>query len=316
MATKISTEDLRALVDKKAISGVVLIRNYSTQLTKGNKEYITGELVSGDMMSFKAWNSSPAFITLKTEDLTNKTALISGIFDNYNGVWSIILESIQVNNEFDVSDFLTVKYDADAYAKQLETVSKQYVSDYMKSFMDKVLFKNDAVMEKFKIEFAASSHHDNCKSGLLAHTYKVVANLSNILVMYPNLYKCINKSDSQQILDMLYAGALLHDIGKIDEMHLGVYQPCSVVTHRILGIEYIYGYKDELIKQYSEDWFYNFVSIFVQHHGAYDDKCRSLYAYIVHQADLLDSRMSLISQMKESLPDKIKVDDMILSYFK
>ena len=29
-------------------------------------------------------------------------------------------------------------------------------------------------MTRFKVEFAAMSHHDNCKGGLLAHTYKVL----------------------------------------------------------------------------------------------------------------------------------------------
>ena len=81
-------------------------------------------------------------------------------------------------------------------------------------------------------------------------------------------------------------------------MKLGVYQPCSKVTHRYLGIEMIN--KTHFVEAYGEDRWLDLVSIFLQHHGEYEDKCRTALAYIVHKVDCFDADMSFLSQSKEN----------------
>ena len=293
-----------------AVNGVALIKDYTIQLTKTGSEYVTGTLMSGETISFKAWSNSSAFTQLKANDFSNVPSLILGSFDEYNGVVSIIVSNVTAVEGFTLDQFLPVKYNADAYFKGLRGICEKVVSEKGLVFLDTILFKNDEVVKRFCIEFAAKSHHDNCKSGLLAHTYKVVSNTVFLMSQYSGLVQ-----NSQDIKDLLVIGAVLHDLGKIWEMNLGTYQPCSVVTHRYLGAEYIGRYKDKLVESYNIDWYYNLISIFLQHHGEFDDDCRSVYAQIIHTADLLDADFTTLASAIESAVDKrIKFRDKYLSF--
>lgn len=90
---------------------------------------------------------------------------------------------------------------------------------------------------------------------------------------------------------------MFHDLGKIREMNLGVYQNCSKVTHRFLGIEYLAQLKEMIVTSYSEEWYYDLVSILLQHHGEWGDPCKTLVSYIVSKVDLFESQMTLIPQL-------------------
>lgn len=286
----LTAEQLKVGVNGAPVSGIALVRGYSIQLTKNGKEYIQGTIESGAQLPFKAWGNSVAFQKLKDSEFSNVATFISGNYDNYGGVLSIIATDVTAVDCDDISPFLPVRYSEDSYWQALKALFDSKVSDKAKAIANKVLFENDEVAKAFKIEYAASSHHDCCKSGLLAHTYKVLANLSNMLMIY-------NFANNQDRLDLLYFGALVHDIGKTKEMNLGVYQKCSSVTHRYLGIEMMD--KDAIVEAYGTDWWLDLVSIFLQHHGEFDDKCRTLPAYIIHTVDMLDSRMTDLVQALE-----------------
>lgn len=273
------------------IDGLILIRNYSIQLTKNGKEYATGVLQSGIQIGFKAWNNSSAFSKLKNEEYTAQVCRITGTAEEYQGVVSITLNDVQAVQWDDMSVFLEERYPTDAYWNALKGLFCSKASEKISAIANTVLFENELVASRFKLEFAAQTHHDNCKSGLLAHTYKVVVNVINILTTYPTL------ASTQDEKDLILFGALVHDIGKIAEMKLGVYQKASVVTHRYLGIEFLD--KDAIVSAYNEDWWYELVSIMLQHHGEFDDKCRSVAAYVVHCADILDSRLTDLVQAME-----------------
>ena len=308
----ITQEMLQRNNGKNPVQGVILCRNYSIQLTKTGKEYVQGELYSGVGVPFKAWSTSSAFNHLKNEDFSNTPVYISGTFDDYGGTQSIVVDTVQAVSDFNPEDFLPIKYNIDAYFTALINLTKSKVSEKAFSLLDKVLFSNQGVAERFKVEFAAMSHHDNCKGGLLAHTYKVVNNSIFILNSYQQLTK-----GSQDYVDLIIVGATLHDIGKIFELNFGNYQPCSVVTHRYLGIELIQDLKSDIIESYNEKWYYDLVSIFLQHHGEFDDDYRSLAALIIHKADILDSEFTSVvtaleNPVHSSAGDKIKFRDKYL----
>lgn len=314
----ISEEMLKKGQNKEAVSGVILVNSYNTALTKNGNEYITGQLQSGINIPFKAWGNTSAFTELKNNDYNNVPSYISGSFDTFGGTVSITIDSINAVDGFTPDMFFQIKYNADAYLDALKTLTFKRMTEKAQKYANKILFDNTEVLERFKVEFAASSHHDNCKSGLLAHTYKMCANMNHIFNLYPNIIKKANPENPSDFQDVCMLGALLHDIGKIDEMEFGVYQPISRVTHRYLGTEMISPYKDEIIKDYSEVWYYDLISIMLQHHGEYGDDCKTLCSFIVHEADNLDAKFTLIEQLLEnpteaSAGKKIKVDSKVLN---
>lgn len=287
-------------------NGIALIKDYNVALTKNGKEYIQGKIQSGVAVPFKAWGNSKAFSELKTKDYTNVPVYIISSGDDFGGVSSLIVDTVVAVEGFTSDQFLPVKYNIDGFFKALVNLLKSgVVSDKCWDLMEKTFFSNTEIIERFKLEFAATSHHDNCKGGLLAHTYKVVSLMQHSLGFYSMLVKCKNENGdymtNQDMIDLMYYSALMHDVGKIWEMNFGVYQPnTQVVTHRYMIIEYMQQFREEIISIYDEAWWYEFVSAMLQHHGEFADPPRSLVALILHKVDCFDSDLTLISQCLES----------------
>lgn len=285
----ISKEMLTNPQDGKLVSGYILCRNYNVSYTKNNKEYILGTLQNDAEISFKVWDSSEAFPIMRESQLMNTVIYIEGVFNNYNNMYSVLINRISVPVEpVDISSFMPSKYNVDMCLDCLKAIVKANVTEKGLAIANKNLFDNQDLIDEFKIEFAAAYYHDNCKGGLIAHTYKVILLTVHILDMYKSF---VESSDAK---DIIILGALFHDIGKIKEMHFGVYTPEAKVTHRYLGIEMID--RESFIEAYGEDGWYELVSVFLQHHGEFEDNCRTLSAYIVHKADCLDAEMTLIEQ--------------------
>lgn len=284
----------------EAIYGVCLIKGYSVKLTKTNKEYIEGQLQSGSIINFKAWGTSSAFAKLKSENYEIIPALVQGNFDEYNGNVSIVLNDVVAVEGFTADQFLEEKYNSEAFLNGVKQIISTSVSAKGIELVNKVLFNNEALLSKFAVEFAASYHHDNCKSGLLAHTYKGLCLIPWVLSTYPSL-SCNATVDGGLIkstdrVDLLYIGYLLHDIGKVQEMHTGVYTPISFLTHRVLGLDLLFEFKSDIIEAYGELWFRELEAILVQHHGEYDDKCRTVSSYIIHKIDCFEANMQNLTQ--------------------
>lgn len=305
----ITNETLKDLNANSNVEGAILCKSYSIALTKNGKEYITGTLQSGVEIPFKIWGDAPAFMKLKTEEYTNQVVYVVGSVNDFQGTRSIIVTEIQAITDYTIDNFLPTKYDVEAYLAGLKQMVSTYGSEKCMELANEVLFNNAERIEAFKIEFAAKSHHDNCKGGLLAHTYKVVS----FVGYFTKLYRFFETQDD---IDLVIFGALVHDIGKLQEMHLGVYTKESFVTHRYLGIEMMP--KDKIVSLYSEEWWLKLVSIFLQHHGEFEDKCKTKEAYIVNQADLLDANMTFLIQSMENpiiseAGKRVKVDNTFLT---
>lgn len=290
-----------------AVSGIILLKDVVRATTKNGKPFFHGSVCSGTDISFKAWDNSEAFKMLEREDLAGKVVYISGNWNEYMGVFSIILDTVMTNAELvaiDPMNFIESKYNIDAYWLGLQNIMKSTLTEKGMLLANKFLFENEEVANAFKVEFAAKSHHDNCKAGLLAHTYKVCYLMQVTL----NLYKDIVDKD------LVMLGVLLHDIGKIKEMHMGVYQPCSKVTHRFLGIEMLE--KDLIVENYGEDWYYELVSIMLQHHGEWGDPCKTVSARLVNLVDEFEAKAMLIKQAVDISDNcgTINIDGQYLSY--
>lgn len=306
MQELLTQSKLQKITSGASYNGVILVKEYSVALTKNGKEYIQGKLQSGVAVSFKAWGTSKAFTELKNNDYSNIPAYIVATGDNYGGQDSLILDNVVAVEGFTADQFLPVKYNIDGYFDALKKLmSSGIVSEKCMYLLNKVFFDNTEIVERFKLEFAATSHHDNCKGGLLAHTYKVVSLMKHTLGYYPMLTKRKDENGnfvfSQDMADLMYFSALLHDLGKIWEMNFGVYQPdTGVVTHRYMVVEYMQPYRDEIIGLYGATWWYMFVSAMLQHHGEFADPPKSLVALALHKVDCFDSDMTLISQCLEN----------------
>lgn len=299
--------------DGELVSGVVLIKGYSQKVTKAGKPYIDGFLQSGVIVPFKIWDGNPLLSEFLKYDYTNTPCQINGTFNVYQGTTSIILNAVYPTEEYSPEQFFEVKYNASLYTNALIDACNSVLSTKGVALLNQILFSNSKLMERFTKEFAASGHHDNCLSGLLAHTYKVVCLMSWVLATYSKIVSKPDGTIDADKKDLLIIGAVLHDIGKVDEMKFGVYQPLSTVTHRVLGLDYLFDNKDAIIGTYNEKWYRDLQSIIVEHHGEFGDPCRSVVAYVTHKADMFDCQMTMLEQTidaatSQGISDKVYVD--------
>ncbi len=276
--------------DGDELSGVVYMTEYHEK-QGASRKYMEGTIYIREKIPFKMWQG-PAFTMITKKDFTDKPIFVKGTV------------SKQYNN-FNITDVAEV--DETTFPKEnfkkISPYKIEILDDIFKGILKKNLThkgfelinslmemdKEDGIYSKFKTNYAASSHHDNCEGGLLAHTYKCLNILENFYNIYPWMDNFGETMTSEDFKDLMFIGIAIHDVGKINEINEEVYFPESFNTHRIMGLEVLFEHKKEIIDAYSEHFYNVLVSILVGHHHEYGDKAKTLAAYLVHQIDCIDS---------------------------
>ena len=210
--THSTVAQLRALPpeEKRAFSGVFLLRKRTARTTKAGKEFLVVEL--GDKTgAFTAniWSDNPAmktFAALKEGD----AVAVEGVCDYYRDALS---PAIKNASACDIQSL--------AASGALEALVKTSPEDPEKLWAE-FLEMADSIRDEglrlvvretvlacesaFRNAFAAVSMHQAYRHGLLEHSVHVARCAKTLLPLYPSI-------DA----DLALAGALLHDVGKIEE---------------------------------------------------------------------------------------------------
>ncbi len=134
---------------------------------------------------------------------------------------------------------------------------------------------------------AAIRHHGAITGGLLEHT----VNVATIAKRFSQLYPC-NSS-------LVLAGALLHDIGKLEELEerpgAGLTSLGRMVGHIILGTQYVQKQAQQL-DHLDQTILSDVLHIILAHHGTLafgSPVCpATIEALIVHQADVAEAQLT------------------------
>lgn len=300
---------LKDMADNEPVSGLFLIKDYSRKSAKNGSYYMDGIVQCKEPLSFKAWGSSDAFDTLSSENLAGKVVYGVCKVNLYGGVVSLILDAVTVadltGTGITSGDFFTAKYDGDKYFAAIENLLLKGVDKNTLGIYHMLI---DGVKDRFLTEFAAKSFHDNCRGGLVAHTYKVMY-MARLLKFYPEILRI------EGDLNLLYLGMAIHDIGKVMEYTDGAITGIGkIVSHHTFGVEMLMSKKSEIVSVKGEDFFYRLCAIVEQHHGEYEETPRTVEAYIIHLMDKLESSLQLLDQKLEGLNrgDQIQIDTMKL----
>ena len=290
-------DDILKEVDGTVVRGLVLIQNYSLLPQKNGGQYINGYLQAKGQVAFKIWSdSSPnsAFQRLSTNPIKNKICSVSGKVNIFGGMTSLVLTDVNevptdVTEKLGISEasFMEDVYDVDELWNKMFAVLKKNCSDTAVKVFTQVL---SPLKGRFETEFAAIHHHDNCKNGLLAHTTKVLR-LATLIKMYPSLLERVSP-------DVLFIGCALHDIGKVFEYDSGVISDTGrMLSHHTFGVMHLLEYRDLIISSMGESFFYSMLSIVEQHHGEFEERPRTIAAYVIHKIDTLDSVFTTLDAM-------------------
>lgn len=283
------------------INGVYLIKNISVKLTNSNnKKYldITLSDKTGDINA-KLWDLKDDF---KNEFLENSLVYVKGSILSWQNTLQLKLESI--SNDFDkenidISDYVQcAPIDTNLMFDELYEFVNSFSNEDIKNILLEIL-----KIKKDKLLYypAAKSNHHSIKGGLLYHILSMIKLGESI----GNLYPIINK-------ELLFAGIILHDIEKTEEMtssDLGIVSTYTVegqmLSHLIQGITLV----DRVSNKVNAS---NEIKMLLQHmilSHHYEPEYGSpikpmiIEAELLHYIDVIDARMYDMKKILDNLEE-------------
>ena len=135
---------------------------------------------------------------------------VDGTVSTYQNELQMKITKLRRSNEGEYvpADYIpTTTRDINEMYKQVLGIIKAVKTPHIKALLENMLVKDKELAEKFKTHQAAMYVHHGFVGGLLEHTLSV----AEVALLLGARYKYVN-------LDLLAAGALLHDIGKVYEL--------------------------------------------------------------------------------------------------
>ena len=271
--------------------GVVLLKNFSQGTTASGKPKFIGTNENIEEAKFNVLNNTGAYEYFEQLLPDSKP---HPVWINYSlSKYGLVINNIMAVDGYNPEDFIFHKYNRKEISSSFVTsIKASGISDNAIAIIRAVLHTDvcDAVSIRLIYEYAAYSHHDNCATGLLAHMTKCIR-------LYNGIKGSYNFLSDQRTNDLMVISLALHDIGKIYEMHDGVYQRYSFLTHRGLGLEHLMPFKKMIVDLYDEEFFYMICSVLLQHHGEYGENPRTIYAMLVHMIDDMEAHLTSIDDI-------------------
>ena len=201
---------------------------------------------------------------------------------------SIITVKPCAPEDVDPSDYLPVsKVDTTAMFQDILAYIDAISSEPIKKLLT-AFFYDEKTADLFRRAPAAKGFHHIYLGGLLEHTLSVVRLLDHAAKHYPQLNR-----------DLLIAGGILHDIGKIYEFSydglIAYSDEGRMIGHLVMGMEMI-DKKIEAIPDFPVQLALELRHIILSHHGEFEfgspKRPKTLEALVIHFMDDLDAKVN------------------------
>lgn len=288
---------------------------FIVKFKKGIAPYVKGYSItliltdsSGKNLEYKYWGGHDENKVKEIYDLIklDSVVLLNGTVSVYNGKLQLIADSnfgtiIPLTPEqYNSSEFIMgAKKDVDLMYSTLLSKIDSISNDALKKLLQDIF---NEVGEKFKKHPGAIQIHHNWVGGLLEHTLEVIEHCETSIKLHPELDR-----------DLLITGAMLHDIGKLEELEVTSRikgsQKGQLIGHLVLGINYLYEkFKESDLDDLTKN---KLMHILVSHHGKLDygtpKEPMIPEALALYYADELSSKVAemigFINDSKDSTED-------------
>ncbi|ACH38683.1 3'-to-5' exonuclease YhaM [Citrifermentans bemidjiense Bem] len=285
--------------DRDLVEAVFLVKEKIVAMAKNGKPYLTLKLMdkSGEVDA-KVWdNADQVGALFDRNDFLEVRAKASV----YLGKMQLIVSELKKvpDDSVDLADFLPeTDRDIEAMVEELHAlvagVKDPDLARLLSSF-----FHDPELLAQYSVAPAAKGMHHVYLGGLLEHSLAVAKLVDAMVPLYPGLNR-----------DLLVAGALLHDVGKVREM---TYLRCfdysdegKLIGHITIGAEMLHeritalpGFPAELAMLLKH--------MILSHHGQYEygspKRPKTLEATILNYLDDLDSKINGIRTHIRKEPD-------------
>lgn len=280
------------LKPEQSVKGNYLCKYKQTLKNKNGKDYCTIRLQDKTgVVDGKIWSIHAGIEACEVDDVVY-----------IEGETLLYQDNMQLNinklakaevGTYELKEFIPhTKKDVDT----LETELFEFIEHIQNPFIKKVLeaiFYDEHIYSMFSMNGAAKTVHHAYLNGLLEHTVGV----AKIGEKLASLYEIANK-------DLVIAGCLLHDLGKIYELSAfpknDYTDEGQLLGHIMIGIEKLND-KIREIPDFPYEEGILLKHIVLAHHGEYEyaspKRPKCIEAMIVHLADHSDSKLKMMEEM-------------------
>lgn len=266
---------------------------------KNGKDYCSVKLQDRTgTIDGKIWNMHGGIGEFEIDDVVN----VEGETILFQDVLQLSINKIERAPEgtYDLKELIP---HTDKDISLLEKELFQFIDDIEHSFIKKLLeeiFYSEEVYSLFLQHSAAKSVHHAYLGGLLEHTISVTKLGAYLSDKYHGVHK-----------DLVIAGCLLHDIGKIYEISAfpknDYTDEGQMLGHIVMGTEIVSDFAKK-IPDFPKELLMLIKHIILSHHGEYEfaspKRPKCIEAMIVHLADNTDAKLKMIEEMLQNAPEQ------------
>lgn len=295
MEKKLFVEELK---EGDRLQDLFLIKTVKLGETRAGKPYLvltvmdkTGE-VSGPV-----WDNVPA---LQETCVAGEVVLVTGVVQSYRDTLQLRVDEVRrlPQTEIDLSNFYpasprNINEMADGVQDLVRSVSNPFLRKLLGHF-----FKKGDSWQNFQQAPAAKGIHHAYIGGLLEHSLSV-AKVADFLAQH---YEGVDRS-------LLIAGALLHDIGKLEELKISTGLVEYTVAgrlkgHLVIGSEMVAKAAAQ-IKDFPEELLEQLQHLVLSHHGRKEFGSptvpMTVEAFMLSFLDDLDAKMNVTEQLRRKM---------------
>jgi 3'-5' exoribonuclease len=279
-----------------SVTTFFLVCEKETRLTREGKPYLRLEL--GDRtgtIEAKMWDRfEEAAGTFERDDFVK----VQGRVELYRGKPQLSLERVRraEPGEIDPADFFPhTEKDVEALWSELREHIASVGNPWLRRLLEAVA-EDPEIAAKWKRAPAAKSLHHAYLGGLLEHVVSLCGLCRAVAARYP-------EADA----GLLLTGAILHDIGKIDELAyeraIGYTDEGQLLGHIVMALNLVTK-KMDAIEDFPRELKTLVRHLIVSHHGRYEFGSPRLPAFreavMLHYLDDLDSKMGAMAATFDS----------------
>jgi len=284
----------------QAVEDIFMVKAASRAETRAGKPYLIMTLMdrSGEIAG-RLWDNVDAFIGLCEP---GNLLEIYAQAQEYRGNLQLKIDSMQQADKDSLDPSLFIQGSKKNIAEMTKEI-RSLAASIKNPFYNKLLlafFDDDVFFKEFQKAPAAKTMHHAYLGGLLEHTLDV----SRLAEMLSGFYPALDR-------ELLLAGALLHDIGKIKEFAFDAYpfdytDRGRLVGHLVLGAEMIQE-KINTLPEFPEDLSTRLQHLVLSHHGRYEFGSPTLpmvsEAFVLNFLDDLDAKLNFVGRLEEQAPE-------------
>lgn len=281
------------------ISEIFLCKQKTSALTKAGKPYESVILQDKTgTLDGKIWD-------VNSQGIGEFDALdyiyVMGDITSFQGALQMNIKRVRKaqEGEFNPADYLPVSQkDISVMYQELLGYVNSIKNLYLRQVLEK-FFRNEAFAKRFQSHSAAKSVHHGFVGGLLEHTLSVTKFCDFYVTMYPMLSR-----------DLLLTAAMLHDIGKLEELsdfpQNDYTDDGQLLGHIMIGAELV-GSVIRQIPGFPPKLAAELKHCILSHHGELEygspKKPAIMEAVALNFADNTDAKLETMKEALENVPE-------------